>query len=61
VDADRFSIRVSFQSHLFLAVLLPERFRGGFAFGAGANADLSRKESFNATNMCLPFQFVKEV
>jgi hypothetical protein len=31
----------------FHAVLLPERFRGGFAFGAGHTADLSREEDHN--------------
>jgi len=34
----------AFQSLGFVAVLWPERFRGGFAFGAGASAGLSRDE-----------------
>jgi hypothetical protein len=40
---------------------LPERFRGGFAFGADANVDLSRKESSNNQEMCLNGAFVKDI
>jgi hypothetical protein len=41
----------AFQSFYFVAVLWPERFRGGFAFGAGASAGLSRDEVRPAIKM----------
>ncbi len=43
---------VSFQMLFRHAVRLPESFRGGCSFGAGAEADLSRRDVFNS-NMIL--------